>query len=120
MTHGKLFTALILGSALAFTTPAFADSHEGKHGKKWEEIKKLSPEEREKFKAERKAKWDALSKEEKLKVIEERRANMRQKMDERWNAMSDDEKIAFTEKRFKPRGDRSGFKGKRDHKPKQD
>lgn len=111
--RNQVLGALIVGTALAFAPAAMAEHHEG-HGKKWEEYKKLSPEEREKFHAERKAKWEAMSDAEKLKVIEERRGNMRKEMDDKWNSMSDQEKIKFTEERMKHmhkhKGDGKNFK----------
>jgi predicted Fe-S protein YdhL (DUF1289 family) len=70
------------------------------------EYKQLSPEQREKFHQERKAKWDAMSKEEKLATIEKRHAAKKAKMEEKWNSMSDDEKIAFVEKRMQKRAER--------------
>lgn len=98
--HSKLFSALIIGTALSFSPAAMAEDHEGHDKKKWEEIKNMTPEEREKFHAERKAKWEALTAEEKVQMIEERRAQKRQEMDDKWNAMTAEEKIQHVEKRM--------------------
>lgn len=100
MSRTAFCKALLIGAAITFSTPAFAGPHGDMGGKSREEIQKMSPEEREKFHAERKAKWDALSKDEKLKMIEERRSQRRQEMDARWESMSDDEKIQHVEKRM--------------------
>lgn len=81
-----------------------------------EKMKNMSPEDREKFMQERKAKWDALSKEEKLKMIEERR----KQREARWNAMSDDEKIEHVEKKMKRMEDRYNKKGGKHDGPKGD
>lgn len=100
--RNQLLGALIVGTALSFSPAAMAEPPKhGDDGKRWEEIKNMTPEEREKFHAERKAKWDALSTKEKVKMIEERRAQKRKEMDERWNAMSDEEKIRHVEERMK-------------------
>jgi hypothetical protein len=50
------------------------------------EYKQLSPEQREKFHTARKAKWDSMSKEEKLTTIEKRHAAKKAKMEEKWNS----------------------------------
>jgi len=99
--QNKWIGALMLGSAIMLSHAAFAeepardgfDSHR-------EELKNMSPEEREAFHAERKAKWEALSDAEKVKMIEQRRAEKQKEMEARWNAMSDAEKIKHVEQRM--------------------
>jgi hypothetical protein len=51
-----------------------------------------------------KQQWQALEKEEKLRLIEERRKARLQKMEERWSQMSDDEKIRHVEERMQRKG----------------
>lgn len=116
----KLLTALLVGTTLAFAPAAMAEPGEAGHENTWEQMKNMTPaereakrnemrakwngmssEEKEQFKAERKAKWDALSKEEKVRMIEDRRAMKRKEMDEHWNSMSDDEKISHTEEKMR-------------------
>ena len=111
-----LLGAIIVGTALSFSHAAFAEPpKDGHDGKRWEEIKNMTPEEREKFHAERKAKWEALSTKEKVKMIEERRAEKRKEMDERWSAMSDEEKIKHVEERMKRKHKRMGEHHDRGH-----
>ena len=88
------------GGAAGGDKPKIERKFDGGKGD-WEEMKKLSPEEREKFTQERKAKWDALSSDEKVKMIEERRAERRKQRDAEWNAMSNDEKIKHVEEKMK-------------------
>lgn len=112
--RNQLLGALIVGTALTFSQGAMAEPPKEHGGKKWEEFKSMTPEQREQFRAERKAKWDSLSKEEKLKLIDERRAQKHKEMDEKWKSMSDDEKIKHVESRMeqKHKGDhkRKGLK----------
>ncbi|MCH2546390.1 MAG: hypothetical protein MK052_02105 [Alphaproteobacteria bacterium] len=124
-----LLKALIIGAALSFSHNAFAEPGHDMDGSRWEEMKNLTPAEREAkhkemrakwegmseaereaFKAERKAKWDALSKEEKVNLIEERRKAMKERHDEKWESMTADEKIQFTEERMKRK-----HKGRKHH-----
>ena len=112
MSKTPLYSALLIGAAITFSTPAFAGPREEMGEKSWEEIQQMSPQEREKFNAERKAKWDALSKDEKLKMIEERRTQRRKEMDAHWQSMSDDEKIEHVEKRMERKRERSKERGR--------
>lgn len=110
----KWIGALVLGSALMLSHAAFAEEAAGGgRDAHREELKNMTPEEREAFHAERKAKWEALSDAEKVKMIEERRAEKRKEMDARWNAMTDAEKIAHVEKRMKHKHGGEGFGGER-------
>ena len=121
--RNKIAALLLIGTSLVFSPAVMAGEHgeggeskehagkfKGEHGGDWEKFKNMSPEEREKFKAERKAKWEALSDSEKVKMIEEKRAKRMQEMDSRWKSMSDAEKIKFAEERMK-RGHHGGKKG---------
>lgn len=108
-----LLSILALISFIATAPLAYAEPPQGGGEGMKEKMKNMTPEEREAFHKERKAKWNAMSKEEKLKEIEERRSKRLKKMKETWNAMSDDEKITHVEnkmknKRKKPRGGEHG------------
>lgn len=111
-------TALTLSFA-AFQ-PALAETHEGTNDLSKtmprEKYKSMTDEERQKFHQERKAKWEGMSKEEKLSTIETRRAEKKAKMEEKWNSMSDDEKIGFVEKRMQKRSERKSGHHKKDVK----
>lgn len=103
----RLFTAAMLSAALIFTQGAWAEGHGWHHkGEHAEKFKNMTPEEREKFHAERKAKWDAMDTKEKVKVIEKVRAERRKHSDERWSKLSDEEKVRFVEERMKKHKDR--------------
>lgn len=109
--QNKWIGALVLGSALMLSHAAFAEETAGGgRDAHREELKNMTPEEREAFHAERKAKWEALSDAEKVKMIEERRAEKRKEMDARWNAMTDAEKIKHVEQRMQHKygGERGG------------
>ncbi len=71
--------------------------HHGKYGDKY---KDMTPEQRKAYFAERKAKWDAMSDSEKIKVIEEKRSQRLKDMDAKWQTMNDREKIEHVEKYF--------------------
>jgi len=73
-----------------------------------EDYKNMTDEQRKAFHEQRKAKWDSMSKEEKLQMIEKRRSEKKAKMDEMWNKMSDDEKIEFVNKKMERRGGHGG------------
>lgn len=104
----QFLTISAFAIAISSFQPALAHDHKGFEGK---DKPKLTKEEHE----ERKAKWEAMSDAEKIKVIEEKRAEKRQKMDEKWSSMSDAEKIAFVEERRKKKGDkRKERRGKKD------
>ena len=92
--------------SLAAFQPALAEPKGEMQTLPYEKYKELSPEQREKFHTERKAKWDAMSKEEKLATIEKRQAEKKKRMEEKWNSMSDDEKITFVEKRMQKRAEK--------------
>ena len=81
-----------------------------------EEIGKMTPEQIKEFFEKKKAEWQKLSKEAKVRIIEKRRAERIKKMDEHWDSMNDDEKIEFVEKRMekmrKHGFGKHGFKGK--------
>lgn len=96
--RSQLLGALVVTASLVFSPIAMAE--EGRDGSKWGSFRDMSPGERESFHKERKAKWEALSNAEKLRMIEERRAEKRKEMDARWNAMSDAEKIRYVEERM--------------------
>lgn len=111
-------SATILAASVVFSNPADARDY-GRHdfGDKemYEKIKNMTEEERTTFHEERKAKWESMSKEEKLKVINEKRDERRKRMDEEWNSMSDDEKIKFVEEKMGSRYDKKSYrKGKKD------
>lgn len=97
----KILGTLLVGAALVLSPAAFA-AEDGAEKPKFdrEAFKNLSPEERQKFFEERKAKWEALSRDEKLKSINERHDEMRKKMDDHWNSLSDDDKLKFAEERM--------------------
>ncbi len=63
-------------------------------------LKEMSPEERKAFKKERKEKWAAMSKEEKLAHIEERRKERLKNMDETFGSMADEDKVKFFNEKF--------------------
>lgn len=91
-----LFVITLCG-LMAAGLPAFAESPDVETMNK---LNKMTPEQRDAFHKERQDKWNAMSKEEKLKAIEDRRKEHRQKMDDKWNRMSDDEKIKHVEGRM--------------------
>lgn len=99
--RSQLLGALVITTALVFSPAVMAQPPAGERdGSRWEAFKNMSPEEREAFHKERKAKWEALSDAEKVKMIEERRAEKRKEMDARWSSMSDAEKIRHVEERM--------------------
>lgn len=117
----KFLAITALTVSLTAFQPALAEHHEGdadlSKTMPREKYKEMSDEERQKFHEERKAKWESMSKEEKLSTIEKRRAEKKAKMEEKWNSMSDDEKIGFVEKKMKKRGERKhGDYSKKDAK----
>lgn len=92
----KILAATAFALIFAGANPAMAfGGDDGRHG----EFKKMSKEERDAKKAE----WQGLSKEEKVKLIEEKRERKLKRMDEKWSKMSDDEKIRFVEERHEKR-----------------
>lgn len=103
--QNKWIGALLLGSAIMLSHTAYAEGpgHGGPDSHR-EELKSMSPEERATFHAERKAKWEALSDAEKVKMIEQRRDEKQKEMEARWNAMSDAEKIKHVEQRMQQKG----------------
>ncbi len=110
MRNPILKSLSLMGMALMMTSPAWAEHHEGHkdghHGEWHEKMKDMSPEERKAFMEERKAKWEAMSTEEKVKLIEEKRAERRKAMDEKWEAMSDEEKVEHVEDKMERHKDR--------------
>lgn len=104
--HTKTLKALLaISAAMIISGPAMAGDeagHKGGHHSEWaEKMKDMTPEERKAFMEERKAKWEALSTEEKVKMIEEKRAERREAMDEKWESMSDEEKVEYVEEKMK-------------------
>ncbi len=89
-------------AALALAPNAYAEGKvpPGVDKAKWEA---MSKEEKKAFRAERKAKWEAMGKEEKLEMIEQHREERMQKMEAKWETMSDDEKISYVEKKMEKR-----------------
>lgn len=107
---------LVMTAAAAHAEPSHQEglSPKAMH----EKIKSMSDQERTAFFAERKAQWDAMSKQEKLVEIDKRRSERIKYMEDRWNHMSDDEKIAHVEKRmqhFNEHGGRRHCMKKGDH-----
>lgn len=96
-----IISTMLAGSVMAAELPDFdAMSHEQRR----EAMKSMTPEQREAFHKARKAKWEAMSKDEKLKLIEEKRAKFKTEREAEWNSMSDDEKIKHAEKRMQQKG----------------
>lgn len=97
-----LFAAALMATVFAFGQAAWAEGGAAHSGKEQvEKFKKMTPEEREKFHAERKAKWEAMPLKEKVQLIETMRAERRKKSDERWSKLSDEEKVKYVEERMK-------------------
>ncbi len=111
----KLLTATAIVIALGTATPVMAQGH-GFDKAKYEQFKKMSPEERKAHFEKKKADWQKLTKEEKLKVIETKRAERIKAMDEHWKSLSDDDKIKFVEKRMERGEKRFDKKGFGEHK----
>jgi predicted Fe-S protein YdhL (DUF1289 family) len=105
MLHKTLLTTAFIISLASFQPAQAEESGNTDLSKTMprEKYKSMSDDERKAFHEQRKAKWDGMSKEEKLKVIESRRAEKKAKMEEKWSSMSDDEKITFVEKRMQKR-----------------
>ena len=81
--------------------PALAQDFERMAPKeRHETLKNMTPEQREEFKKARQEKWNAMSDNEKVKLIEERRSQYLKEREEEWNRMSDREKIERAEKRM--------------------
>lgn len=96
---------LAVSAAMLISGPALAGDEAGRkggHHSEWaEKMKDMTPEERKAFMEERKAKWEALSTEEKVQMIEEKRAERREAMDEKWESMSDEDKVKYVEEKMK-------------------
>jgi predicted Fe-S protein YdhL (DUF1289 family) len=95
-----LFTVLITASLPAMAEEGFRD---GPDGERIEKFKNMSEDERATFIKKRKAKWDAMSRDEKLKEITERHERIKSRRDEKWNSMSDAEKLKFIEEKHAKR-----------------
>lgn len=104
----KLLAATAIAICFGAANPSMAADTTATTKLSKEEFKKLTPEQKEAFKAKKKAEWQKLSKEEKLKLIEERRQKRIKKMDDKWAKMSDDEKIKFVEERMERKGKHGG------------
>lgn len=107
----KILAALLLGSSLLLTPAAWAQDrdgaiHETRREAMRDKFRDMPPEEREQFMQERREKWQALSDEEKVKLINEKHDRKMHEMKERWGNMSDQEKINMVEKRMERKGKR--------------
>lgn len=109
----------LLASALLAVSAQAGDHGDWHRGPMYEQIKSMSDAEREAFFTERKAKWDAMSKEEKLAEIEKRRAERIKWMEDKWGSMSDDEKIKHVERKMEHMRKGGCMKGMRGSKNKE-
>jgi hypothetical protein len=100
----KILAVTALAMCFGVSQPSLAFGGADRPSK--EEFKKMTKEEKQAYRAEKKAEWAKLSKDEKLKVIEEKRAKRLERMDKEWKSMSDDEKIKFVEERHERRKNR--------------
>lgn len=109
----KLLPALSMIGMLAFSPLAMAESPDLdslSYKERKEKIKEMSAEERKAYFDNRQEQWNAMGKEEKLKVIEERRTERMKRYEEKWQGMSDDEKIEHVEKKMQRWKDKAAKK----------
>lgn len=98
----KLFFALT--AALIAIAPVANHAAAADQTAKHERFKNMTPEQREKLRAEHKAKWDAMTKQEKVDFLNKKHAERAAKgkeFNDKWSKMTDDEKIAKHEERMK-------------------
>jgi hypothetical protein len=109
MNNKKIITSTALTLCMLFMPQVVLGDHHGKrHGffnelfkdSEWKKMKEMSPEERSAFKKERKEKWDAMSRDDKLAHIEQRRQQRLQKMEEAFNSMSNEDKVNYFNERY--------------------
>ena len=98
----KLLAATALALCFGVAQPAMAKAIG--FGDTEQDVKNMTPEQKQSYREQKKAEFEKLSKPEKLKLIEAKRQERLKRMDEKWKSMSDDDKIKMVEERMDRHG----------------